>query len=112
MNEPNEPDPGIPYLQEERESFSAALNKIQWTENKDLGGISLIAACPTCGHVDAINVFLPINNTLPWAAEDADRPAQFIECECDAEHADRPTAVKNGCGRWGMVTPQIPGQSR
>lgn len=100
----SQPDPNIPYRREKPDGFSVALQAIPWKENKDLAAISLVSPCPTCGHEDGIDVFLPVNFAL-W--DKTPKPAaQFVECQCAEKHDGRPDAV-TGCGRSGMVTPHL-----
>jgi hypothetical protein len=116
MNQPAPkfPNPDIQYFQEQNQLFTDGLVDIDWSENKELAGITLVHSCPICGHADGINVFLPTNNAL-WktrnsasSAEKTASSAEFIECQCTENHTGRPANV-TGCGRWGMITPKIKG---
>lgn len=94
-----------PYKQEESQQFVTELNKVQWEKAPQFDGYVLKHACPVCTHEDGIDVF--VSDVYALFQDSPTRPTQFVPCTCAEDHAGRP-AAQSGCGRWGMVTVNVP----
>jgi hypothetical protein len=110
----------IPWSEETPPSWGEALQALPWAEDREgprLRGWSLVAACPTCGHDGAIDIYFAhsiitgfrnarLTRLLRKRIEEQEaRPTLVerpVECDCGSPHPGRP-ADRVGCGRSADV---------